>query len=183
MTNTGTLGSSTRTFLDALTRELFQTETSASQHCTREAKRLGSTAPALALRAVAEHAEAVLRELPALAERNNLPVSKGGNLAGHMFSELRDKLFDRLIDCERSYRGTLLGCRHGLDVVRTLGHLAASVGNLELDAFCTRWLNTRTVLVERVEDELAWFAQHPDQATRLARPLVPSLRERSHASS
>src|ERR1700712_4769976 len=179
MTKNIAVGSSTRTFLDALTRELFQTEMSASRHCRREAERLGDTGPAQALRAGAGNADTVLSQLPALAKRNDLPVSKAGLLAGNTFSELRDKMFDMLIDSERSYRGTLLGCRHGLDVVRTLGLLAVRLGNLDLDNFCTAWLTTRGVLVERVEEELSWFADHPAEATKLARPLVSSLRLRS----
>lgn len=174
---------STRDFLHNLARELFQTETSAARHSLREAKRLGDTPPAAALRAVAEHAEAVLRELPALARRNDMPISEGGRAAGRLFSEVRERIGDRLIDGERSYRGTLLGCRHGIDVVRMLQHIAQSLGRVELDAFCAAWLNTRTVLVQRVEDELCWFVAHPEAALRSARPLVPGLRLRTVAPS
>ena len=57
-----------------------------------------------------------LQELPPLCEREGLPVSVVGSLTGTLFSELRDKLADGLIQSERSYRGTLLGTRHGIDV-------------------------------------------------------------------
>jgi hypothetical protein len=174
---------SSRAYLHSLARELFQTETSAARHCRREAERLADTGPAQALRAVAAHAEVVLEELPGLAERNDMPVSKGGRMTGALFSQLRDKMFDMLIDSDRSYRGTLLGCRHGLDVVRTIQQLAKCMGKTELDAFCANWLNTRTVLVQRLEDELAWFAQHPEEALKLARPLVHSARSRTEATS
>lgn len=163
------LNESQKTLLDNLSRELFQTETSAARHCAREADRLGSTPPALALRAVAEHAQKVLEQLPGLAERNGMVVSKGGKVTGELFSQLRDKLADLLIDSERSYRGTLLGCRHGLDVVRLLLQVAVVLGNDELDNFCTAWLNTRSVLVQQLEDELAWFAKHPADAVANAR--------------
>lgn len=176
----------TRAFLISLTRELFQTETSAARHCRREAERLGETGPGEALRAVADHADAILRELPQLADRNRLPISVGGRLVGALFSQLRDKMFDMMIDSDRSYRGTLLGCRHGLDVVRMLQHLAIENGLTDLDAFCAAWLNTRTILVQKVEDELAWFAQHPNAALQFARkPLMTSRmgRERTEAVS
>jgi hypothetical protein len=169
MTANDDLNESQRTLLNNLTRELFQTETSAARHCAREADRLGTTPPALALRAVAQHAEKVLAALPAIAERNGMLVSKGGVATGELFSQLRDKLADLFIDSERSYRGTLLGCRHGLDVVRLLLQLAVVVGNEDLDNFCASWLNTRTVLVEQLEEELAWFAKHPAEAVANAR--------------
>ena len=126
----GSDDASARAYLHSLARELFQTETSAARHCRREAERLGDTGPARALLAVADHADAVLKELPAIAERNDMPVSKGGRMTGALFSQLRDKMFDMLIDSDRSYRGTLLGCRHGLDVVRTLQQLARCNGKL-----------------------------------------------------
>jgi len=163
------LNESQRTLLNNLSRELFQTETSAARHCAREADRLENTPPAVALRGVVTHAQLVLAELPALAERNGMVVSKGGIATGELFSQLRDKLADLLIDSERSYRGTLLGCRHGLDVVRLLRQLAVAIGNEELDTFCASWLNTRTVLVEQLEEELAWFAKHPAEAVANAR--------------
>jgi hypothetical protein len=169
MTAAIALNESQQTLLNNLARELFQTETSAARHCTREADRLGNTPPALALRSVASHAEKVLAELPALAERNGMVVSKGGIATGELFSQLRDKLADLFIDSERSYRGTLLGCRHGLDVVRLLLQMAVVLGNEELDSFCAAWLNTRSVLVQQMEDELAWFAKHPADAIANAR--------------
>lgn len=175
--------SSAQSLLNSLSNELFQTETSASRHCRREADRLGDTAPAVALRAIAEHADLVLAELPSMAERNGMPISRGGRLTGALFSQLRDKMFDMMIDSDRSYRGTLLGCRHGLDVVRMLKHLAEVMGKSDLDAFCASWLTTRTVLVQQVEDEMAWFAKHPDEALKLARPLVLSARMRTDAAS
>jgi hypothetical protein len=183
-TNASGDASDAQAFLTSLTRELFQTETSAARHCRREADRLGESEPALALRAVADHADAILSELPGLAERNGMPISKGGKMTGALFSQLRDKMFDMLIDSDRSYRGTLLGCRHGLDVVRMLQHLACEMGKPDLDAFCAAWLNTRTVLVQKVEDELKWFAKNPHQALKFARPLVASGRGgRTHAHS
>jgi hypothetical protein len=163
------LTESQKTLIDNLSRELFQTETSAARHCVREADRLGSTPPALALRAVSDHAKKVLEQLPSLAERNGMVVSKGGIATGELFSQLRDKLADLFIDSERSYRGTMLGCRHGMDVVRLLLQVAVVLGNEELDNFCTAWLNTRSVLVQQLEEELAWFAKHPAEAVANAR--------------
>jgi hypothetical protein len=151
-----------------LGHELFQTETSAALHCRREAERLGAAPPAEALRAVANHAQDVLRDLPGLAALTSVPQSKAGATVGRIFSELRDKLADRMIDSERSYRGTLLGARHGVDLVRLLRSAAEQQGDRELQAFCDRWLERRGQLVERVAAELDWFARNPENATALS---------------
>lgn len=154
-------------------REFFQTEMSASRHCRREAARLGEAPPARALRAVAVHADQVLAMLPALAARHNLPVSPMGATIGALFSEARDKFADLLIDSERSFRGTLLGVRHGLDLARLIRFTTAETCDLALDEFIEDWIATRAVLVQNLEDELLWFAKHPVEARRSAR--APSL--------
>lgn len=182
MTQSDDLTSSQRTLLNNLTRELFQTETSAARHSVREADRLGDTPPALALRAVAAHAKDILRDLPGLAKRNGMVVSKGGVLTGELFSQVRDKVADMLIDSERSYRGTLLGMRHGIDVVRSLEQFAEQTGKLDLEAFCAAWLSTRKLLVENVADELRWFAKNPNEAVKLGRPLLRAFRARERSS-
>jgi len=179
MTNKNGVSTGQQKLLDNLARELFQTEKSASKHCRREADRLRATPPAVALRAVATHADAVLAELPAMAKRSGLIVSEGGKLTGALFSQVRDKVADLLIDRERSYRGTMLGCRHGLDVVHLLHQVAIAMGNTQLDDFCSAWLNTRLVLVKQLEEELAWFAKHPDEAVQFARPPLPTRESRT----
>src|ERR1700741_38958 len=62
MAATVTEGERYQRLLNSLSKDLFQTEMSAPQHCRREAERLGDTAPADALRGVAIHAESVLQE-------------------------------------------------------------------------------------------------------------------------
>lgn len=163
--------SMTEQLLVNLLRELFQTEVSAARHCHREARRLRVAAPASAMRAIAEHARVALNELNAICEREGLPVSPGASLMGSLFSELRDKLADLSVQSERSYRATLLGVRRGLDVVRMVEMTADPSNKVALVAFCQGWLTTRTVLVERAEDAMRWFALHPEHASQLARPL------------
>jgi hypothetical protein len=155
--------------LQRLMRELFQTETSAVRHCQREAERVLGCPPADALLAVADHARDTLCELPSLARVEELPVSLAGVYTGALFSELRDKLFDPMTTSERSYRGTLLGARHGLDLVRMLRALADETLRCALFDFCGSWLTARTVLVEELEEQMHWFAQHPERAVRNAR--------------
>lgn len=159
--------------LDALFPELFQTERSAERHGRREAARLGDSAPGAALRAIVAHAERVNAELPRLAEREDVPrATRTVRLLGAAFSLARTTVIDRLIEHERSYRGTLLGLRHGVDLVRMIRHVADAAGRVEIAGFCTRWLEEREPLVARVEQAMTWFAHHPAAATRKARRQV-----------
>jgi hypothetical protein len=166
-----------RELLESLFRELAQTEKSAESHARREARRLVG-APAAALEAVAAHARRALRDVEGLARAEDLPTHSGRAI-GRAFSNVREAIADRLVDRERSYRGTLLGLRHGIDVVTMLRHVADASGRVEIAGFCTRWLDERTPLVEAVARELSWFARHPTAAVQsLAMPDF--LRRRRH---
>jgi hypothetical protein len=166
--------------LATLVRELFQSERSADRHPAREAERFGDSAPARALRAVSSHARQVLAELPAVVESARLPDSTAGRTVGEIFSLVRDNVADFLVDAERSYRGTLLGMRHGVDLVRMIQRVADASGQVEIGGFCTRWLAEREPLVHDVEAAMAWFAQHPGEAIHSGKWL-PGLRRR-HSS-
>lgn len=155
----------------SLFQELFQEEQSARLHPLREASRLGEVPPAAALRAVSEHAAGALSQLPELAEKNQVSFSAAGKALGFFLSQFRQLVIDRLVEMERSYRGTLAGMRHGIDLVELLGHVAQAQGNSELARWCTGWLSERRPLVEAVARELAWFAQEPEVATSRPGPL------------
>ena len=158
--------------LPSLMTELFQTERSAYRHPIREAKRLGDVPPAIALRAVAAHANEVLDELPELARARGLAVAGVGAIVGETFSDVRHFFADRLVDRERSYRGTLLGMRHGIDLVSLLRAAAEDEADVELVAWCNRWLSVRRKLVIEVERELSWFGHHQTfAALRYARSM------------
>lgn len=154
--------------LERLFHELFQTETSAARHARREARRLGATPPADALLSVARHAQRMLAELPMLARVTGLPNSSTGRRLGRWLSRFRALLLDRLIDSEKSYRGTLLGLRHGLDLVHLLREVADREGLDILVEWCDDWSIARTPLVEAVAVEMAWFADEPARALRHA---------------
>jgi hypothetical protein len=162
--------------LHTLFIELFQTEQSADVHSRREADRLDSTPPANALRAVADHAHAALGEFSALAEPRGFSATRAGMAVGSFFSQVRDLLADRLIDRERSYRGTLLGMRHGMDLVRSLRDVADVAGDAALTTALDAWLRARAPLVDNVAAELAWFARNPERALEGGKgPLRASL--------
>lgn len=160
-----------RELLEQLAHELWQTETSASRHCRREAARLGEdTAPARALLAAAQHADEIMAQLPKYplvdsAKRRNI-----GKALGQLFSISRVAVADKLLSNERSYRGTLLGLRHGVDLVRLMRDAAELAGEPALLGLFERWLKERTPLVEAVANELRWFADRPKQANSLIAP-------------
>lgn len=153
-----------RQLLATLLQELFQTEQSAKVHPGREAERLGTIPPAVALRAVSEHAARIMEELPALTQRCGFELGLFGRTTGQLLSNLRQWVIDRLVDSERSYRATLLGMRHGVDLVTLISQLAQAQNNQVLTNWCARWLSERVPLVESVAVELAWFAQSPQVA-------------------
>jgi hypothetical protein len=159
--------------LPTLVTELFQTERSAYRQPIREAKHLGDVPPASALRAVSAHANEVLDELPGLARARGVRLAAAGQIIGETFSDVRHFFADRVVDRERSYRGTLLGLRHGIDLVRLLRATADDEGDTDLAVFCDRWLSVRERLVAGVERELEWLGHHPLFSARHA--LAPTF--------
>jgi hypothetical protein len=147
-----------------LMQELFQSEQSAQLHCVREASRLGESAPARALRACAQHADGFRTELLAVARKLHLPEGRLGRIVGRMLSMARNLVVDRIVEEERSYRGTLAGLRHGVDVARMLQHVADASGQVDLAGLLTRWLAEREPLVDEVARAMTWFALHPQVA-------------------
>ncbi|MET0286125.1 MAG: hypothetical protein ABW352_16710 [Polyangiales bacterium] len=157
----------TDALLETLTREFFQTETSVTRRSRREASRLGGVPPARALLQIAAHANEVLDTFPAIARHHGLPESAPGSVIGALFASV-DRLGELLVDNERSYRGTLLGVRHGLDLARLMRHATYETSDLLLAEFLDAWLATRVVLVENLEEELIWFAKNPHFARKNA---------------
>jgi nitrite reductase/ring-hydroxylating ferredoxin subunit len=162
-----------------LSHELWQTEVSASQHCRREAERLGDTPPARALLAAAEHADAVLAELPKITQGRPLAQSGVGMAIGKMFSEVRDTIADKLLTSERSYRGTLLGMRHGVDLVQLMRKSAERANDTPLKQFLDHWIERRQPLLDEAVAQLGWFAEQPERALNSARGVFT---RRNHAA-
>jgi hypothetical protein len=149
-----------------LCRELSQSEQSARVHPLREARRLGDVPPAAVLRALSAHAERLRPRLESLVRRDQTIGDQLGRSVGSLFSACRHLVFDRLIDTERSYRGTLLGFHHGLDVARLLREVARRAGDSYLEAFCEELIVTRRPLLDQAEATMAWFAERPERALR-----------------
>jgi hypothetical protein len=155
-----------RKLYNKLCRELAQSERSAVVHTRRESRRLGDSPPARALRALGAHALATHSRFHELVERP-LPIgTMVGRRMGELFSTLRQYLFDRLIDVERSYRGTLLGFHHGLGTARLLREVAERLDEARMTVFLDDWIRERASLVEAAERELHYFAEAPRKAIR-----------------
>ncbi len=166
-----------RKLREKLCRELSQSEHSATVQPRREAKRLGDVPPARALLAIANHADAQRPRFDALVKgrRTGSLGIELGRWIGELVSLLRHYLFDRLIDTERSYRGTLLGITHGVDVVRLLAAVATREGDEHLLLLCEEWLGERQSLLMLAHEELAWFAERPRLAIQSGgRALAPA---------
>jgi hypothetical protein len=149
-----------------LCRELAQSEHSAVVHTRREARRLGDVAPAKALLSLGQHAEMLRPRFTALLSKRQPAGMFAGRTVGHVFSTLRHFLFDRLIDTERSYRGTLLGFHHGIACARLLREVADRVGDDHMVSFCDDMLADRVPLLEAAEQQVAYFARRPQKAIK-----------------
>lgn len=155
--------SSLRDWSDYLLAEFFQTERSAIEHCHKEAERLGGEVPpAKSMEQVCEHAQHCLEALKALTSKHK----NKGEVAGDAFSFLREMVGDNLLTYEQSYRGTLLGMTHGMDMVETLHGVSGELGDRDLEALCKRWLSERRPLVETCRRvSVSWFVAHPEEAS------------------
>lgn len=89
-----------------------------------------------------------------------------GRSVGELFSTLRDLIFDRVIDAERSYRGTLLGFHHGVAVARLLREVAVRLHDDHVVGFCDELLAERAPLLDAAEHEVGWFAKRPALAVQ-----------------
>jgi hypothetical protein len=162
--------------ISVLLPEAFQAEDSAASHASREAARLASVPPGLAMRAVAEHARTTRAALPELARSRGEDAGAATSRIGRLFSDVRELGADLMLSSEKSFRGTLLGLHHGLGVFLLLEDAAIAAGDQKLEDFCRAWLSERTRLVTDIERDLAWFAANPERALRRAvPPLVTKL--------
>lgn len=148
-----------RRLLDKLLRELQRSETQAIEAPPREARRLGESAPVLALRDVAAHAERMRARLLRALDGHGLAPSE--SRIGATFSTLRQLVADKVYDAERAFRGTLLDLRHGVEVVNVLREISRAEELFAVIRWCDDWLGARRTLVARVEAQLAWFAEQP----------------------
>lgn len=149
-----------------LCRELAQSEQSAVVHTRRESRRLGDVPPAAALLALGQHAQQLRPRFTALLSKRQPVGMAAGRTVGRMFSTLRHYLFDRMIDVERSYRGTLLGFHHGIACARLLREVAERLDDQHMARFCDDLLVDRVPLLEAAEQQVGWFARRPQKAIK-----------------
>lgn len=145
--------------------ELGQTERSAARHCGIEADRLKGSPPGAAMQAVSDQAKGLEKEIDRLCEARDVKAHTIGAAIGNLFSIGRDQVADLMLRSEQSYRGTLLGMRHGRDLVELLRLASTHEGDAELAAWCKQWLVAREPLIAACSTALSWFAEHQDEAT------------------
>ncbi len=161
--------------LEATLRELFQAERSAARHPRVEASRLADTPPGDAMDAIAWHAESQAEGLDEVSRVRGVAPAGAAKAIGKAFSAIRDNLLDLATTTEQSYRITLLGVRHGVDLVRVLHGQAVRAEDAGLKAWTEAWLLERLEVLEQAETELAWFAANPARALEPVRQTPLSL--------
>jgi hypothetical protein len=162
-----------RHFLGRLVREISRAEQVAIEHAARESRRLGEEPPpAIALRALAAHAEAMQPRFAAMASGYGVPATRGG--LGTALATLRDLIVDRIVQGERAYRIALLDLRNGLDLVKLLREAARGDRLFGLIRWCDDWLSARRPLLAHAERELTWFSAAAAPADAIPRVEEPA---------
>jgi len=149
-----------------LCRELAQSELDARLHTRREAGRLGDVPPAQALLEIAAHADALSVAFETYVATRQPVGLRLAHAVARVFSGTRHYFLDRLIDRERSFRITLLGLKHGVDVAKLLRVVACEEEEIGLALLCDDLVRDRAALIVQAEATLAWFAAHPAFALR-----------------
>jgi len=178
-----TVSKETKDFLEATLLELFQAERSAARHPLIESERLAATPPGGTMEEISLHADSQLDELTELARLRGIAHSPAAQALGRAFSVLRDNLTDLTTTTEQSYRLTMLGVRHGIDLVRVLRELANAAEDTALRTWSEKWLLRRVELIERAEMELRWFVENPARAMAPVRTTPLAVLARSALSA
>ena len=61
-----------------------------------------------------------------------------------------------------------MGEHHGIGVMSLMQDAPLVSGDLELEGVCATIVRERRTLCQELEEQLAWFAEHPDIAMRRA---------------
>jgi len=167
------MSSDRRRLLEKLIREVTRCEALASDHPTREARRIGDTPPVLALREVAAHARVMRPRFEAMVSGHDLiPIRRG------RVSSLKRLVIEHVVDPERSFRIALLDLRHGVEVVQIMYEVVREAEMFGLRRWAIDWLVARRTLIARVEAQLAWYAiQRSDTVLAPTPPIVEPPRE------
>jgi hypothetical protein len=158
--------------LASLCRELFVAERAVARNCPREAERLGSSPPAVVLRAIAGHATDAANELALLREACEIPNLSLSQRLVLFLSSARTSVFDSLLPKQMSYRARLAELHRGVDIARLMRSAARVTGYLEIADWCDSWLAVRAPLLDLTGEELSWFAENPGRAISRAAHLA-----------
>lgn len=150
--------------LASLCRELLAAERAIAQNCPREAERLGSSPPAMVLRAVAGHANDAATELVLLRDACEIPALTLPQRVVLFISTTKTSVFDSLLPKQMTYRACLAELHRGVDTARLMRSAARVTGHLEIADWCDGWLAVREPLLDLSSEELDWFAENPTRA-------------------
>jgi hypothetical protein len=159
--------------LASLSRELLWAERAIARNLPREAERLGSSPPAMVLRAVAGHASDAATELMLLRDACEIPSLTVSQRLILFLSTAKTSVFDSLLPKQMAYRACLAELHRGVDTVRLMRSTARVTGYLEIADWCDSWLSVREPLLDLSSEELSWFAENPSRA--MARASLSAL--------
>ena len=167
---TGEFDVEARAWLRALVHEFYQTERSAELHPAKEADRVGrQSAPGRAMIAVSAHAARSRESARSVFDEMRMPDEEAGAFVGEAFSAAREHVADKLLSAERSYRATMLGIAHGIDLAIVMRGLCDRLD--DGDAAVTllgAWVRERRALLEGCREALGWFHERPALARKPA---------------
>lgn len=150
--------------LGALARELLSSERGASRHARLEAERLGQSPPGVIMDEIAIHAERSLEQVEEWARRRGIRSAVSESVASRALTNVRERFSELAMSVEQSYRMSLLGMRHSVDLIRLIRELAVLADDRDLREWSERWSLRRLDLLEQAEMALGWFAEHPGRA-------------------
>jgi hypothetical protein len=141
-------------------RELHATANQVRSHWGKLARRMDE--PVLADGAAA--ADELLRELEGRVELSGRPSAQGG---GAGLAGVR-RLADVLLERNQALRSALLDLQHVVTLLGYLGGLAATRGDVELEAWHAGWADRLRAIEDRGRAEAVAMAADPERATEPA---------------
>ncbi len=110
------------------------------------------------------HAERSLEQVEEWARRRGIRSAVSESVASRALTNVRERFSELAMSVEQSYRMSLLGMRHSVDLIRLIRELAVLADDRDLREWSERWSLRRLDLLEQAEMALGWFAEHPGRA-------------------
>lgn len=147
--------------LPSLLAALREREQEAHRLSVREAKRIRTGPPAMALRLVIAHTNETLDELAEMARQRQIDLGSVAAVALDTIRRVRDALTHQVVDGATACDRALSVLHEGLELARRLEPVAVTEGDDALVRWCRRWLCARERLFLDLTKELASLSQGP----------------------